>query len=121
MAGSQDRDPAAQNKSILTLFDPQSHTPRGYVYTVNFVSCMLNVLHCFSQSGLGDLGIAGLEDFIESLTCTQICHRLKLASKRDIKAHIESIKVHIEERFSDGNNTEDNQPLEPASEGEMSA
>ena len=36
---------------------------------------MLNVLHCFSQSGLGDLGIAGLEDFIESLTCTQISNK----------------------------------------------
>ena len=31
IAGSMDRNPFMQNESVLMLFDPMTHTPRGYV------------------------------------------------------------------------------------------
>ncbi|KAH7904525.1 kinase-like domain-containing protein [Hygrophoropsis aurantiaca] len=67
--GSLDRN-HAQNESVMTLFDPMTHTPLG-------------------QSGLGDFGLKGFQNFVTAHECTNICRALQLCSKSVIQGQLD--------------------------------
>ncbi|KDQ50924.1 hypothetical protein JAAARDRAFT_91717, partial [Jaapia argillacea MUCL 33604] len=65
---SYDRNELGQ--TTLVLFDPMSHTPT-------------------KSSGLGDHGVDGIRDFIQSHQCNTICALLKLASPDVLQASLD--------------------------------
>ncbi|KAG2030707.1 hypothetical protein BDR03DRAFT_1016858 [Suillus americanus] len=65
-AGSIDRGILHDTDSVLTIFDPMTHTPLG-------------------ESGLGDHGFEGIRDFVDSHECSAICRLLKLCEMSAIR------------------------------------
>ncbi|KAG2088736.1 uncharacterized protein F5147DRAFT_532075, partial [Suillus discolor] len=49
-------------ETVLTLFDPMTHTPLSF----------------HGKSGLRDHEFEGLHDFVDSHECSAICHSMKL-------------------------------------------
>jgi hypothetical protein len=98
--GSMDRSVAVQNASILTLFDPMTHTPRGYVlfpsslttWCSSLSSSRTNVSR-YSQSGLGDHGSEGFEEFMKSHRCTHICSSMNLCKVSVLTETLEQIQI----------------------------
>ncbi|KDQ58251.1 hypothetical protein JAAARDRAFT_193673 [Jaapia argillacea MUCL 33604] len=60
---------------LLVLFDPMTHTPS-------------------QSSGLGDHGLAGIRDFIESHQCNSICSALKLASVSALESTLDALPLN---------------------------
>jgi len=75
--GSMDRSTTMHNESVLTLFDPMTHTPA-------------------SQSGLGDHGLEGFEDFLKCHRCTTICSSMELCKLSVMAETIQGIKEELE-------------------------
>ncbi|KAH7929146.1 hypothetical protein BV22DRAFT_1081458 [Leucogyrophana mollusca] len=70
--GSVDRGILREQALVLTLFDPMTHTPRG-------------------ESGMGDFGLEGLQDFATSHQCTNICHSLGLCATSAIQETLDQM------------------------------
>ncbi|KAG1739728.1 kinase-like domain-containing protein [Suillus lakei] len=66
LQGSIDHGILHDTESVLTMFDPMTHTPLG-------------------ESGLGDHGFEGIHDFVDSHECSAICHSLKLCEMSAIQ------------------------------------
>lgn len=78
--------PSAEGQTSHVLFDPMTHTPKGCVFSLNIVT--IPVLINSSNSGIGDLGIVGLQDFISSHICNDLCKTLGLASLVILEAQL---------------------------------
>ena len=80
-AGLMDRSAVAQNESILTLFNPMTHTSCGYII-LSFVLLLHITYHHshYSQSSLGDHGFKGFEEFVKCHKCTHICSSMNLCT-----------------------------------------
>src|ERR1700678_3915270 len=76
-----DRNTVMHNGLVLTLFDPMTHTPARYVtFDRLLVVGMLITDFLYSQSGLGDHGLEGFEDFLKCHKCTPICSSMEFVS-----------------------------------------
>ncbi|KAF7970555.1 hypothetical protein HWV62_23733 [Athelia sp. TMB] len=79
--GSLDRDARGDGGTVLTLFDPMTHT------------------HA-QTSGLGDHGALGFKDFIDSHQCNFICRQLKLAPTSVLQEQLDIIEETAEEELA---------------------
>ena len=66
-------------RDTLVLFDVMSHSQTSYVISFLF-PFLVAYFSCFSDSGIGDHGPAGIKSFLEQHVCNYVCKGLKLAS-----------------------------------------
>jgi hypothetical protein len=88
-----DRSTAMHNESVLTMFDPMTHTPGRYVAFFLAVAGVLITDSLHSQSGLGDHGLEGFEDFIKCHKCTSICLSMELCKLSVLTDTIHGIRL----------------------------
>ncbi|KAG1782532.1 kinase-like domain-containing protein [Suillus placidus] len=76
LQGSIDRGILCDTESVLTMFDPMTHTPLG-------------------ESGLGDHGFEGIHDFADSHECSAICRSLKLCEMSVIQNTLRKLEEEV--------------------------
>lgn len=76
-------------QTTLCLMDPMTHTSERYVEYISALS-VTQTPKSPSDSGIGDCGMEGIRDFLQSHTCNDICRKLELVAINDIQASIES-------------------------------
>ncbi|KAG0692692.1 kinase-like domain-containing protein [Suillus ampliporus] len=76
LQGSIDRGILHDTESVLTMFDPMTHTPLG-------------------ESGLGDHGFEGIHDFVDSHECSAICRSLKLCEMSAIQNTLRMLEEEV--------------------------
>ena len=64
----------------MILFDPMTHTPERSGSNLQSCTNLYTDESMGSDSGLGDDGVKGLCNFVESHHCNNICTRLDLVS-----------------------------------------
>ena len=70
-------------RDTLVLFDVMSHSQASYVF---FFVLDTTYKSCFSDSGIGDHGIAGIKSFLEQHACNYVCKGFNLTSLSDSAA-----------------------------------
>jgi len=91
-----DRSATMHNESMLTLFDPMTHTPAGYVTFSTDCRLLVCLSQTPSQSGLGDHGLEGFEDFLRCHKCTVICSSMELCKLSVMAETIQGIREELE-------------------------
>jgi len=66
-------------RDTLVLFDVMSHSQTSCVVSFLF-SSLVAYFSCFSDSGIGDHGLAGIKSFLEQHVCNYVCKGLELTS-----------------------------------------